>query len=152
MAKLAAILGGTVYLDTNIFIYTVEGYAQEETFLRELFAALEDGRFTAVTSELSLAEVLVKPLELGREDVATAYAELLTSSDRLAVLPVDRAILVEAARQRAALGTRMPDAIHVATAVAGGCELFLTNDRPLKLPSGLTKELLEWNKPSRLLS
>jgi predicted nucleic acid-binding protein len=143
MAGLAAILGKTVYLDTNIFIYTVEGYVPEAAILRELFAALEDGRFTAVTSELSLAEVLVKPFELGHEDVAAAYTELLTSSDRLAVLPIDRAILVEAARQRAALGMRMPDAIHVATALATGCELFLTNDRPLKLPPGLTKELLE---------
>lgn len=143
MARLAAILGGTVYLDANIFIYAVEGYAPEEAFLRELFAALEDGRFTAVTSELSLAEVLVKPFELGREDVAAAYTELLTPSERLAVLPVDRAILSEAARQRATLGMRLPDAIHVATALAAGCELFLTNDRRLKLPPGLAKELLE---------
>src|SRR5690242_17056409 len=143
MARLAAILGGTVYLDANIFIYAVEGYAPEEAFLREHFVALEEGRFIAVTSELSLAEVLVKPFELGREDVAAAYTELLTASDRLAVLPVDRAILVEAARQRAALSMRMPDAIHVATALAAGCELFLTNDRRLKLPPELAKELLE---------
>jgi predicted nucleic acid-binding protein len=143
MAGLTDILGRTVYLDTNIFIYAVEGYAPEEAFLRELLAALEDGRFTAVTSELSLAEVLVKPFEFGREDVAVAYTEFLEPSDRLAVLPVDRAILVEAARQRAALGARMPDAIHVATALAAGCELFLTNDRRLKLPAGLVKELLE---------
>ena len=68
MAGLAGILGRTVYLDTNMFIYTVEGYAPEEAFLRELLAALEGGRFAAVTSELSLAEVLVKPFELGRED------------------------------------------------------------------------------------
>src|SRR3954453_22026553 len=104
MAGLRDILGRTVYLDANIFIYAVEGYAPEEAFLRELFAALEDGRFTAVTSELSLAEVLVKPLELGREDVAAAYTELLTASDRLVVLPVDRAVLVEAGRLAAALG------------------------------------------------
>jgi predicted nucleic acid-binding protein len=72
-----------------------------------------------------------------------AYTELLTPSDRLTVLPVGRAILVEAARQRAALGMPMPDAIHVATALAAGCELFLTNDRRLRMPAGLAKELLE---------
>ena len=85
----------------------------------------------------------MKPFGLGREDAVATYTELLTPSDRLAVLPVDRAILVEAARQRAALGMPMPDAIHVATALAAGCELFLTNDRRLKLPSELTEELLE---------
>src|ERR687884_407821 len=141
MERLTAILGRTVYPDANIFIDAVEGYAPEEAFLRELFNALEEGRFTAITSELSLAEVLVKPFELGREEVVATYTELVAPSDRLTVVPVDRAILVEAARQRAALGVRMPDAIHVATALAAGCELFLTNDGRLKLPPELTKEL-----------
>ena len=143
MATLAAILGRTVYLDTNILIYAVEGYEPEAAFLQGLLAALEEGRFAAVTSELTLAEVLVKPFGLGREDAVAAYAELLTPSDRLTVLPVDRAILVEAARQRAALGMPMPDAVHVATALAAGCDLFLTNDRRLRMPPGLAKELLE---------
>ena len=143
MERLTAILGKTVYLDTNIFIYAVEGYEPEAAFLHGLLAALEEGRFTAVTSELSLAEVLVKPFELGREDAVASYTELLTPSVRLTVPPVGRAILVEAARQRAALGMPMPDAIHVATALAAGCELFLTNDRRLRMPAGLAKELLE---------
>src|SRR5919205_1336576 len=104
MERLTAILGRRVYLDTNIFIYTIEGYAPEAAFLRELFAALEEGRFAAVTSELTLAEVLVKPFELDREDVVAGYTELLVPSERLTVPPVGRAILVEAARQRAALG------------------------------------------------
>jgi predicted nucleic acid-binding protein len=30
MERLTAILGRTVYLDANIFIYVVEGYAPEE--------------------------------------------------------------------------------------------------------------------------
>ena len=85
----------------------------------------------------------MKPFALDREDAVAAYTELLTPSDRLAVLPVDRAILVEAARQRAALGMHMPDAIHVATALAADCDLFLTNDRRLRMPPGLAKELLE---------
>jgi predicted nucleic acid-binding protein len=143
MERLTTILGRRVYLDTNIFIYAVEGYEPEAAFLQGLLAALEEGRFAAVTSELTLAEVLLKPFGLGREDAVATYTELLTPSERLIVPPVGRAILVEAARQRAALGMPMPDAIHVATALAAGCELFLTNDRRLKLPSELTKELLE---------
>src|SRR4051794_5420079 len=126
MAGLGTILGRAVYLDTNIFIYAVEGYEPEAAFLRELFAALERGRFAAVTSELTLAELLVKPFELGREDVVSAYTDLLEPSGRLAVVPVDRAVLVKAARHRATLGMLMPDAIHVATAVGAGCEMFLT--------------------------
>jgi predicted nucleic acid-binding protein len=85
---------------------------------------------------------LVQPFAIGREDIAATYADLLSASDRLAMVPVDRAVLVEAARQRAALGLRMPDAIHVASALAAKCGVFLTNDRRLKLPPGIRLELL----------
>ena len=142
MASLSDLRGATAYLDTNLFIYAVEGYAPEEAFVRELFNALEQGELAAATSELALAEVLVQPFALGREDVVATYTDLLRPSERLAVVPVDRAVLVEAARQRAVLGLRMPDAIHVATAFAFGCGVFLTNDRRLKLPPGIRQELL----------
>ena len=75
MASLAGILGKTAYLDTNLFIYAVEGYEPEQDFVRELFSALERGDFAAATSELTLAELLVKPFELGREDVVSAYSD-----------------------------------------------------------------------------
>ena len=39
------------------------------------------------------------------------------------------ASLIEGARQRATLGVLTPDAIHVATALSVGCEVFLSNDR-----------------------
>ena len=142
MAELASLLGRSVYLDTNIFIYAVEGYQPEQAFIGGLLAALEQGRFAAVTSELTLAELLVKPFEPGREDVVSIYSGLLQPSDHLAVMPVGRGILIEAARQRAALRIRMPDAIHVASALAAHCDMFLTNDRRLKLPPEMSRYLL----------
>jgi predicted nucleic acid-binding protein len=36
----------------------------------------------------------------------------------------------------------MPDAIQVATALASGCDVLITNDRRLKLPSAIALELL----------
>lgn len=103
-----------------MFVYAVEGFARYRAFIRELFGAIESGHVDAVTSELTLAEALVKPLEIGREDIAGLYADLIQNSGRLIVLPVDRSILVEAASYRARLGIKLPDAIHVATAVAAG--------------------------------
>lgn len=137
MASLDELRGKAVYLDTNIFIYMVEGYEPERTLIQALADAVDRHELVAVTSELTLAELLVKPLELGRADVVAIYAELVRHSERLTVPPIDRATLIEVARLRATLGILLPDAIHVATAVLAGCAAFLTNDRRLKLPDSL---------------
>ncbi len=66
-----------------------------------------------------------------------AYEEFLTPSPLLTVLPVERDILVDAARMQALLSLRLPDAIHVATALAAGCDVVISNDKRLKVPAGL---------------
>ena len=43
-------LSGRVYLDTNIFIYALEGYPTFRTALTTLFDALDRQELTAVTS------------------------------------------------------------------------------------------------------
>jgi predicted nucleic acid-binding protein len=45
---------------------------------------------------------------------------------------VTRAILRGAAQLRASTNVRLPDAIHLATANAAGCDSFLTNDQQLQ--------------------
>ena len=142
MAGVEDLLGRAVYLDTNVFVYAVEGFARHRAFIEELFRQIEAGHVDAATSELSLAEALVKPLEIGRQDVADLYAELIQNSSRLTVIPIDRSILVDAALYRARLGIKLPDAIHVATAAASGCEIFLSNDRRIKTPAGMTLQEL----------
>ena len=138
MDVLAACRGRHVYLDTNIFIYAVEGLAEHAPVLGGLFDLLAAGEVRGTTSELTLAEALAKPLENNRDDVARIYQEMLTSSGWLAVVPIDRLILVEAARLRAKSRLRLPDAIHVATAARAGCSLLLSNDRRLRVPEGMT--------------
>jgi hypothetical protein len=53
---------------------------------------------------------------------------------------VDRTILVEAAR---GLGLAHAGCDPCGTALATGCDLFLTNDGRLKLPPGFAKEMLQ---------
>lgn len=129
--------GRQVYLDTNIFIYAVEGLSEHMPVLRPLFELFASGGASAVTSELTLAEVLPRPLATGCTDIAIIYERMLATSAWLAMVPVSRAILVDAAHLRASSGLRLPDAIHVATAVAAGCSVLLSNDRRLKVPDAL---------------
>ncbi|MDY6805143.1 MAG: type II toxin-antitoxin system VapC family toxin [Cyanobacteriota bacterium] len=137
MAILEAITGTKVYLDTNIFIYAVEGYAQFKAELNELFEAFDEGNLKAVTSELTLAEVLVKPLIDNNAKVRSAYENAIQNSQVLEVVPIDRTILIESARLRSTTSLRLPDAIHVATAILNRCETFLTNDKRLEALSAL---------------
>lgn len=137
MGDVDALVGKVVYLDANVFVYAVEGFAENQSFVDELFRSIDGGDVAAVTSELTLAEVLIKPLATGRHDIAAVYEQLLRRSESLNVVPIDRAILVDAARHRASLGIKLPDAIHVATAVAVGCDVLLSNDRTLRVPDDI---------------
>ena len=132
------ILSGRVYLDTNIFIYALEGYPAFCAVLTTLFAALDRGDLVAVTSELTLAEALVKPLLDHHAERQATYLQVLQPSTSLHMAPVSREVLIAAARLRAETGLKLPDAIHGATAQLTGCDQFLTNDaRVPALPGGI---------------
>jgi predicted nucleic acid-binding protein len=137
-------LSGRIYLDTNIFIYALEGYPVFRTVLTTLFNALDRGELMAVTSELTLAEVLVKPLLDRHAERQAAYLQVLQPSPSLHMAPVSRDVLLAAARLRAETGLKLPDAIHAATAQLMGCEQFLTNDaRVTSLPGLAILQLSE---------
>ena len=132
MEIMDAIRGERIYLDTNIFIYALEAYPAYVSTLTSLFAAIDEGTIKAVTSELTLAEVLIKPMMDDNAELQTVYKETLRSSEAFSVIPVNRQILIEAAKLRAESETlRLPDAIHLATARVHHCTFFLTNDKRL---------------------
>lgn len=94
-------LSGPVYLDTNIYIYSLEGYPAFRLALTTLFEALDRHELSAVTSELTLAECLAKPLIDRHAEREAAYPHVLQSTASLLVVPVSRAVLIAAARLRA---------------------------------------------------
>lgn len=127
-------LGRRFYLDANFFIYVLEEVEPWAEAARRILIALEGGECEAVTSELSLAECLVKPMELGRKEIAETYLDFLRDRPSLVIVPVSREVLIEAASLRGLSGIKLPDAIHAATALQGGCTSFLTNDERLSIP------------------
>ena len=78
MGKVSQELGQRVYFDANIIIYLVEGLAPFLDQLRALSTALNTGEIIAITSELTLAEVLVKPLKDQLSAIQQAYKVFLT--------------------------------------------------------------------------
>ena len=135
--------GRRVYLDTNIFIYALNGFPAYAPTLVELFDCIESGGISAATSELTLAELLIVPFRHGNADEEKRCRMILRPRPYLPLLPVSIEILEAMARLRAAQPSmRTPDAIHAATAQLAKCDVFLTNDHRLKAISGLRSVLL----------
>lgn len=117
-----------VLIDTSIWIYHFEQHAKFAKPAGRLIGSLEDGKFRGIVSELTLLEVTVRPLQLGRLDVADDYEILLSYFPNLDLEPVSREILLDAAGLRARYRLRTPDAIMLATGLRMGATLAVTND------------------------
>ncbi|MEX0978441.1 MAG: type II toxin-antitoxin system VapC family toxin [Pirellulales bacterium] len=101
------------------------------------FEALDGGEFQAITSILTLTEVLIHPLRANDSKLAARYRETLLDAENLSVFAMTEDIAEEAARVRATTNLRVPDAIQWATATRRGATFFLTNDRKLSKLSGI---------------
>lgn len=127
-----------VYLDANVFIAAFENPGAHSDHAWWIIHAVEEGEIVAVTSEMTLAEILVKPIERGAVDLADGYERMIVSARGFEVLPVRRSILIEAARLRAQrISIKLPDAIHVATALASSCSHVISDDGRLPALNGL---------------
>ena len=143
MIDIESFTGDHVYLDANIFIYAVEGFERYAGLCKAILKAVEEMKIHAVTSELTLTEVLVGPFKAKNLELAKLYDELLDTQDDLDMASVSRPILVKAAELRADLGLKSPDAIHVATALLHNSEFFFTADMSLRVPRPLKIVTLE---------
>lgn len=129
-------------IDTRVWIYHFEQNPVFSKAAGAVLERLEDGRFEGIASELTLLEIIVRPLELERQDVADEYEILLTRWPNLRLEPVTRDVLLEAARLRAAHGLKTPDAIVLATGLQAGATLAVSNDRAWRRVSGIETMLL----------
>ena len=120
---------GPVGLDSAIFIYFIEEHQAFFPLVLPLFEAIDQGRFEAAASSLTLLETLVVPLRAGNLPLAARYEALLTRSHGVRMVEIDLVVLRSAAQIRAATGLKTPDSLQLAAALTAGCRVFLTNDR-----------------------
>ena len=124
--------GERVYFDTNCFIYVVEGIERYRPVLEPLMNAVAAGDITGVTGEITLAEVLVKPLREQLAQQVLLYKQMLADRQPFMLVPITQAIWESAASLRALMPVRLPDAVHLAAARQSGCRLFVTNDAAMR--------------------
>ncbi|MEI9804690.1 MAG: PIN domain-containing protein [Pseudolabrys sp.] len=128
-----------IYLDANVFIYAYETRGTRSEHAWRIFEAIERDELIAVTSELTLAEVLVGPIHDGDDELAGQYHNIFSSEGEFSVAAVERRVLVEAAVLRSfARSLKLPDAIHVATARVHDCKFVISDDSRLSIAPGLS--------------
>jgi predicted nucleic acid-binding protein len=116
-----------VYLDANGFIYSVERIEPYRTLLEPLWQLAQTGQFEIISSELVLLETLVGPLRAGNTVLENLFRELLHARE-VRLITATASIWERAARLRATMNLKTPDALHAATAMAAHSTSFLTND------------------------
>jgi len=93
---------------------------------------VEKGGVKAVTSTLTLMEVLVRPKQLNQQKVVDDYGFLLRTFPNLTLTSIDDSCAERAADLRTAYGIRPPDALQIGTAIVSSAGCFVTNDEKLK--------------------
>lgn len=142
MGSLTLPASGSVYVDSMAVIYSVERYPDYWPLLEPMWLAAQAPTIEVVTSELTLMEVLVKPLKTNDAKLVTAFEQALVGTD-VTLQPITQSILRDAAQLRATTNLRTPDAIHAASSKAIGCSLFVTNDIGFRNVPGLPVVILD---------
>ena len=134
-----------VYLDANAVIIAIEGEDEIADLVRRVFELGGTAENGLVTSELTLSEVLVRPLRENDADRARAYLSLLADGPGMSISAISRDVLLASADLRARYGAlKLADAIHLATAVELACDRFLSNDH--RLPRLAETQTVRLNK------
>jgi predicted nucleic acid-binding protein len=119
-----------IFFDTNLFIYLLEDGGERGVRVSGMIERLSERQDELLTSTLTLAEVLVKPLATGDEAWASRYEKLLTTQG-VSLLPFDRSCARIYAKVRQDKTVKPPDAIQLSCAASANCDLFITNDERL---------------------
>jgi predicted nucleic acid-binding protein len=115
-------------LDTNVFIYQLEANSRYLTLTEQIFSWLERPGSTAVTSTITMMELLVHPYRELDEARADTFYGLLSTYPNLDWIAPNLEIADLAARIRAVHRLPSTDALQAATAAHAKATGLITND------------------------
>ena len=124
---------GTIFIDTAPIIYYIEAHPRFGPLAKEVIDACQYRVLIAYSSVIILTEVLPKPVQEGREDLADRFAEFLIRGKNFNLIAISTDIAEKAGRLRGKYPfLKAMDAIQLAAAIHKNVDAFLTNDKSLK--------------------
>jgi predicted nucleic acid-binding protein len=134
-----------VYLDAMVFIFSMEGTPEVSKPTKALFALLRNHPGVAATGELTLAEVLAGSERSRSPPLKRAYLDLIVWSKFLHLVPISRNVLCDSAELRFIhekthkKKLKLPDAIHLVTAMQRRCRYFVSGDKGIRPPVNMKR-------------
>jgi len=132
-----------IALDTSIFIYHLEANPKYLTYTDPIFSWLDRPESKAITSTITMTELLVLPYREGNEQRANDFYGLLSTYPNLEWIAPNLEIADLAARIRALHRLRTPDALQAATAVHSQATGLITNDAIFERVEGFQTLVLD---------
>lgn len=130
-----------IYLDSNVVIRLVEGDALARAPLVARLASSLGVAGSLTTSRLSRLECRSNLLRAG--DTATlAQFDVFFSGVEISLIEVTASVIELATEIRAKYNLKTPDALHFASAMEAGADVFLTGDRGFARCSDVAVEIL----------
>lgn len=135
--------GLRVCIDTAPIIYFIEKNPRYLDVVRPVFVEIDAGRIEAITSTITLLEVLVQPIKADNRSLAEQYREVLLYSEGLTTFEILHEVSEMSSELRAKYSIKTPDAIQVAVSILYGADKFITNDPALKKVSDIDVLVLD---------
>jgi predicted nucleic acid-binding protein len=124
--------GGRVYLDSNIIIYFVERISPWFAQLKRFVATANAKGSRFVTSDLAAAECLLRPYKDGNLALIGIYERFFEGGEEIERWPIDYVLMKQASGLAAKHGLKLIDAVHLASAIASECNVFISNDKSIR--------------------
>jgi predicted nucleic acid-binding protein len=118
--------GAVLLMDSAPIVYFLEAHPKLAKVFKPLFERHAAGKIHFAVTTISIAEVLTGPLQSGNEALAERFRSILESWQ---VVDLTADIAESAARLRASLRLKLPDAVQAASAIAINADALVTYDR-----------------------
>ena len=128
-------------LDSAILIYYLDGIGPFHARAANRLTTLRAAGDQVAVSDLTRLECRVKRIQLG-DTLRLSKFDGFFGLPGVRMVPLTTAVYDQATVIRATHGIKTLDAIHLAAALEGGCDIFLTNDARLSSFHDLTVEIL----------
>jgi len=135
--------GVRVCMDTAPIIYFIEKNPKYLGVLKPVFLEIDTGRIEAITSTITLLEVLIHPFRTKNDILAEKYRDILLYSGGLTTFEIFHEVSEMSSKLRAKYSIRTPDAIQIAVGLLYRASKFLTNDSALKKVSDIDVLVLD---------